>query len=143
MGIPMQQCKRRLATLWFICAGGLFLIVLFQTFFGHYGKSVNDAWGWLLPTVLPTLSLIVGVLVSDALGKGIRVETVDKFLFKLTFGLSATYLFAVFLTIAIQPVARTSPPELMKQSNLWLGPFQGLVSASLGAFFVRKGKESG
>lgn len=141
MEIPMQKCKKKLGALWFISAGVLFLILLFQTFFGHYGDEVDDAWGWMLPTILPTLSLIVGVFVSDALGKGIHVVTVDKFLFILTLGLSATYLFAVFLTIVIQPIAEIAPPDLMKQSHLWLGPFQGLVSASLGAFFNRKSKE--
>ncbi len=33
---------------------------------------------------------------------------------------------------------RFSLLELMKLSNLWLAPFQGLVTASLGAFFVSK-----
>jgi hypothetical protein len=30
----------------------------------------------------------------------------------------------------------------MRMSNLWLAPFQGLVSAALGAFFVNKEPKS-
>ena len=83
-------------------------------------------------------NIFVGALVMDALGKGIKRKTVGRFVFRLSFSLSALYLFAVALTILLQPFASLSPLELMKQSNLWLGPFQGLVSASIGAFFVKR-----
>ena len=135
----MVTCKRRLATLWFLASGFLFLVVTTQTIFGKYGDQATDAWGWLLPTILPTLSLILGVLVMDARGKVVREQEVDRFLFDLTVGLSAVYLLMVALTIFVQPLVSTGAIALMKQSKLWLGPFQGLVSGSMGAFFV-KGK---
>jgi hypothetical protein len=137
MKVSMQQCKRRLAILWFISSSFLFIIMLIQSFLGHYGNDITDAWGWFLPTVMPTLSLIVGVLVSDALGKGVRIQKVSNFLFRLAFSLSLAYLLVVILTILFQPFSTLAPLDLMKQSHLWLGPFQGLVSASLGAFFIR------
>jgi hypothetical protein len=31
----------------------------------------------------------------------------------------------------------------MKQSNLWLAPLQGLVTASLGAFYISKEQGTG
>jgi len=58
-------------------------------------------------------------------------------MFRLSFTLSAVYLFVVALTVLLQPFAEATPFEIMKASNLWLGPFQGLVSAALGAFFIR------
>lgn len=137
--VSMVTCKRRLATLWFLASGFLFLVVTTQTIFGKYGDQATDAWGWLLPTILPTLSLILGVLVMDARGKVVREQEVDRFLFDLTVGLSAVYLLMVALTIFVQPLVSTGAIALMKQSKLWLGPFQGLVSGSMGAFFV-KGK---
>jgi hypothetical protein len=64
-------------------------------------------------------------------------DTIDRFVFWFTFILSGSYLIMVALPILLQPFAPAAPLETMKQSNLWLGPFQGLVSASIGAFFVR------
>lgn len=141
MRISWVKSKRRLAALWFTGAGIIFLTLLFQTILGRYGENINDAWGWFLPTIMPTLSLIIGVLVMDAVGKGVNIRTVDRFFFRLSFSLSLAYLVVVSITIFMQPFSTLSAVELMKQSNLWLGPFQGLVGGSLGAFFIQGEKE--
>jgi hypothetical protein len=141
MKVLLRKCKKQLAIIWFTGAGVVFLIVLFQTLFGHYGEKVDDAWGWLLPTVMPTLSLIVGVLVSDAVGKQKRNKVADRFFYRLSFILSLSYLFLVAFTILMQPFSSLHPLQFLKQSHLWLAPCQGLVTATLGAFFVR-GEES-
>ena len=137
MKVPWTTCKKRLATLWFSGAGLIFLIFLIQTIGGRHGDAPETAWGWLLPTIMPTLSLMVGVFVLDALGKGTKIKQVDRFVYRLAFGLSAAYLGVVLLTIVAGPFSAQGPSALMAQSNLWLGPFQGLVSAALGAFFIR------
>jgi hypothetical protein len=140
MMLPMTQCKRRLAALWFGGAGILFVILLIKTLGGRYGDRVDEAWEWWLPTIMPTLSLIVGVLVMDAAGKTVRGQTVAPFLYRLTLGLSVVYLLAVAAPMLARPVLREmSVYTLMGLSHLWLSPFQGLVCACLGAFFVRKG----
>jgi hypothetical protein len=137
MKLSMAQCKRRLATLWFCGAGSIFFVIFLQTVFGHYGDKTPEVWGWLLPTIMPTLSLSIGVLVMDALGKGASIPRIDAFLYQLTFGLSMAYLFAVLLLFVLQPLTTVPPLQLMQQSNLWLGPFQGLVAAGMGAFFSK------
>ena len=137
MKVSLRKCRKQLATLWFAGSGVLFLIVLFQTFLGRYAGRVNDAWGWFLPTVMPTLSLIIGILVSEALGKQSGKKVGDRFVYRLSFVLSLSYLIVVSLTIFMQPFSSLQPIQLLNQSQLWLGPFQGLVTASLGAFFVR------
>ena len=141
MRISWAKSKRCLAALWFTGAGIIFLILLFQTILGRYEENINEAWGWFLPTIMPTLSLVIGVLVMDAVGKGVKIRTVDRFFFRLSFILSLAYLVVVSITIFMQPFSTLSAVELMKQSNLWLGPFQGLVSGSLGAFFIQGEKE--
>jgi hypothetical protein len=141
MKVSLRKCKKQIAILWFAGAGVVFFLVLFQTLFGHYGAKADDAWSWFLPTVMPTLSLIVGVLVSDAIGKQKRDKVVDRFFYRLSFILSLSYLILVAFTILMQPFSSLYPLQFLKQSHLWLGPFQGLVTASLGAFFVR-GEES-
>lgn len=137
MTMQMSKCKRKLAALWFTGAGLLFFVILLQTIFGRYGDRSADAWSWFLPTIMPTLSLVIGVLVMDVLNKGNQIKEIDAFLFKLTFSISSAYLVAVFLLFILQPFTTISPFELMSQSNLWLGPFQGLVAAAMGAFFVK------
>ncbi len=137
MEVAIAHCKKWLATVWFVGAGSIFFIVLVQSLLGRYGEQANEAWGWLLPTVMPTLSLIIGVLVFDAVQKEKKPKTIDRFLFRLTVSLSSAYLAAVFLVIALQPLADVPPLQMMTQANVWLGPFQGLVAAAMGAFFVK------
>ena len=139
MQVPMKRCKRRLAALWFGASGLLFFVVLIQTYLGHYGDAADDAWGWLLPNTMPTLSLVVAVLAMDATRKSVETRTVDSFFFGLSFILSAGYLLALALTVFVQPFS-PSPLEPIKDSTLWLGPFQGLVTGAIGAFFVKKGR---
>lgn len=142
MAIVLSHCKRWLATIWFVGSGVIFFLVLIQSLLGHYGDGVNQVWGWLLPTVMPTLSLIVSVLVFEAVQhkKG-RAATMDRFLFVLTASLSGAYLASVLLVILLQPLTPLPPLQAMAQSNVWLGPFQGLVAAAMGAFFVRAAQQ--
>jgi len=139
MKISTKKCKKRLTILWFTGSGVLLLLFLLQTVLGHYGNKASEAWGWLLPNLMPTLSLIISVLIIDAFNKS-KNKKVDSFFFKLSFSLSLVYIILILFTIILQPITLLSSLELLKQSNLWLGPFQGLVSASLGAFFVKSEK---
>ena len=59
------DAKKRLALIWIGFAAGLIVFVFVQTIGGHY-EQPQVAWAWLVPSVVPTVSLIVGVLVSDA-----------------------------------------------------------------------------
>lgn len=137
MRVSMTGSKKRLATIWFIGGGLLFLLLLMQTIFGRYGDRAREAWAWLLPTIVPTLSMITaGVVVSGPLGKSLETKTVDQFAFRLSLVLSICYIITVSLTILLSPFSEFPSLELMKLSNLWLGPFQGLVSAALAIFFV-------
>lgn len=136
MQISTLKCKKALALLWFVGGGAFFLFMLFQTIFQRYGNRVDEAWSWFFPTIMPTLSFMLGVFVMEALHKGDTRPTVDRFVFLLSFGLSLVYLLAVALVLLLQDFA-DSPFEVMTQSNLYLGPWQGLVAASLGAFFVQ------
>ena len=140
MRIPITNTKKRLTVIWFSGSGILFALLLLQTIFGKYGTEAKDAWGLMLPTFMPTLSLIIGTLVADttAAKDDKEIATVDRFFFRLSCFLSIAYLLTVILTILLSPFAKLSLLELMKLSNLWLAPFQGLVTASLGAFFVSK-----
>ena len=141
--LPARTCKQRLALLWVAAGGLLFIVLILQSLFGRYGERAEEAWAWFLPTIVPTLSLIIGGIVLEAKAEPGSEKTVDAFLFRLAFWLSAFYLLAVALTFFIQPFTGTPLLTLMARSNLWLAPLQGLAAAALGAFFVKGGEDKG
>ena len=139
MEISLTKCKKSLAVVWFSGFGIVFILIFLQALFGKYSGQEEKAWGWFLPNVIPTLSLIIGVLVADARkGPAKEKRMVDSFLFKLSMILSIAYFGVLLLTILLQPLTGIRLLVLMERSNLWLGPLQGLVAASLGAFFIRR-----
>jgi hypothetical protein len=135
--VSTYLCKKHLALIWFI--GGIFLFLLFalQSILGKYGNGTAEAWNWFLPSIMPSLSLVLGVIVLDVARGGSKKTKIDRFIYHLVFFLSIIYLLLVVSIPLLQPLTGTDPLELMKRSNLWLAPFQGLVSAGLGIFFVK------
>lgn len=138
----MLHAKQRLGIIWLTGAGVLFALVFAQTLLGKYGDHAEDAWAWLMPAIMPTASLIVGVLVSDLAGAARKPVYVSRFVFKLSAGLSVLYLSALLVTLLAMPLSELKPMELLTTANLGLAPLQGLVTAALGAFFVSKQKQS-
>lgn len=137
----MSVAKNRLAVVWLVGAGLAFALVFAQTLLGKYGDHTEEAWSWLLPTVMPTASLIIGVYVSEVAGVARKPVHVNPFVYRLALGLSTAYLLAVLMTLLAIPLSDFGPTTLMEKANLGLGPFQGLVTAALGAFFVNKAKD--
>jgi len=136
--ISTKMCKRQLAALWFGASLFLFLVLVIQSSTGHYGDKDEVAWSWFLPTVMPTLSLIAGVLVLDATSGEKDEKKVDRFFFWLTFSVSGFYLIVIAVTVVLQVIPdNITWEDLMNRSGLWLGPLQGLATAFLGAFFIK------
>lgn len=151
--MTLTKSKWMFASIWLGGAGIVFLILVVQSLIGRYGSQSEDAWAWYLPTVMPTLSLIIGVLASDfriaATANSTTSATTGPItteakvlpvsargLLWLGVGLSVFYLLLVAVTILAQPFLQgVSPIELMHRSNLWLGPLQGLTAGVLAAFF--------
>ena len=154
--MTLTKSKWVFASIWLGGAGLVFLILVVQSLVGRYGSQSEDAWAWYLPTVMPTLSLIIGVLATDfrvaatanaaAAASATAATTIAtdakvlpvsaRGLLWLGVGLSVFYLLLVAVTILAQPFLQgVSPIELMHRSNLWLGPLQGLTAGVLAAFF--------
>ena len=134
----MENYRKSLTIIWFCGAGFTFFLLILQALLGHYQNAYPDVFGWFLPSVMPTISLIAGVWITQSKGKMIAIATPDKNLFSLTKWLSVAYLLTLALTIMIQPFSSFHPLDLMKMSHIWLGPFQGLVVATMGAFFTKQ-----
>jgi len=136
-----HEARRHLAVLWVFGALVLVVLVAAQSVFGAYRDKTADAWAWLVPTFLPTVMLVVGVLAAQAGGKVSLPATVDGFFYRLTFLASLVYVLFVAATILVAPLSRWTPLELMKLSNFWLSPVQSVVSACIAVFFVQRAGE--
>ncbi len=139
-----STAQQTLAKVWYSGAGLLFLAVIILTAFaGHEMGRMKpmDIWNWFLPTIVPTLSLIIGILVVDGVTERSSSRTVSRFLFQLSFRLSVAYLVALAIVLALIFMPSVPGGLTIKQSSLWLGPFQGLVTAALGVFFVQRQKD--
>ena len=137
--MSLNRAKWWIGGVWILGAGSVGLLLALQSLFNHYGQGADEVWAWFLPTVMPTLSLIVAVLVSDfhaAGGPGGSPQPVVGPWLWLALGLSVIYLLLVALAVLVPAIRQVPPLETMHRSNLWLGPFQGLTLAALGAFIV-------
>ena len=137
--ITLDLARHRLAIVWLGGTSIIIVILVLQSLLGKYSDNVQEAWGWLLPTVMPTLGLIITVLGYTALEPRLSKAVVRRGFFTVSFSLSVLYIVLVSLTLLIQPFVGADGEkavQLMRMSNLWLGPIQGLVAAALGVLFV-------
>jgi hypothetical protein len=145
--IPLDDVRTRFAWAWLIGAGLMFLLLVLQSLMHVYadptGDKTPEVWGWFLPTIMPSLGLIITVLTYTALDPNMTGAVVRKSYVPVAFWLSVVYLATVLLTVLIQPFSAKTAAEavnMMRTSNLWLGPFQGIVASALGILFVTKEK---
>ena len=143
--ISLDVARNRLAVIWLGGGSVVLLIVVVQSLLHHYidssGDFTQEAWGWLLPTILPTLAMIIGVLSYTALDPKTSKFVVRSNFLTIAVFLSCLYLVLVLLPILFQPLSGRTASDaigMMRISNLWLGPVQGLVGSALGALFVSK-----
>jgi hypothetical protein len=142
--VGLDGARNTLFAVWGFGGGLIMLILVVQSLLGHYGGKVQDVWGWFLPTIMPTLSMIFIVLGYSALEDRLSKAVVRRSYYHAATWLSLVYIVLILLTILVQPFASAEKAvELMIMSNLWLGPVQGIVSSALGVMFITKETESG
>lgn len=137
--IEYFSAQKKVAVLWLVLSGILFLLFLILSLTKYsQGENGNLIWGGFLPNIVPTLSLILGVFVSEMINRADNTREVPRFYFNLTFYLSLFYLIIFFILIIIDtldPVLNLI--TIINKSNVYLGPVQGLVTLSIGLFFVK------
>lgn len=136
--IPLDRARWQLAKLWFVLVTPTIGILIIQSIFGKYEGRAHNIWGWALPTVMPTLSLIIAALGATALEADKSKAEVKRPFYATACWLSAVYLLLILATILVEPLTHYESLELLGLSNLWLGPFQGLVASSIGVLFLTK-----
>ena len=137
--VDLESARTLIAKIWFIGGGVCFLLVMFQSITGRFGGINQQMWAWFTPTIVPTLSLIIGVLATTAMEDD-SGRTVKKFFYHAAVGLSLAYLIILLLTMLLEPIAGTHNMDYYHLSNYWLTPVQGLVVAALGALFNSRKK---
>ena len=136
--IGLQRAQNWLLVLWTIGGGVVFLVTLLKGFDPSV-TSVNRFWSWTIPSIFPTLLLIIGARAGAAIAdrRGQEKE-VDRLFFHVTVGVSAFYLTTTFTTLWAAIHWSNNSLDVLATSSYYLGPLQGLTSASLGAFFVSR-----
>jgi hypothetical protein len=122
----------KLAILWLIGSGVPLSFMLILSLENFWGGKDQEAWGWLLPAVIPILTLIVGSVATA--GEQNKNKEVPKLTYRIAFGLSIFYLFAVIFALGVSPFHADHLEPLHKSSWI-LGAVQGLVGTSMGVFF--------
>lgn len=136
------QAQKKIATLWFILSGVLFMILILQVLLGKYADHYLEIGAWYSQTVLPSLSIISSTLLYVHNNKDqFSRKQVDTFLFSSVKYLTWFYFLIIFLFIAAQPMVfknmELSGLDLLKQSSFWLSLLQSLLSIFLGIFFIK------
>ncbi|HWJ37609.1 MAG TPA: hypothetical protein VNR86_02465 [Sphingomicrobium sp.] len=149
--VSLEDARWALGKIWFIGAALIAALLIFQSLAGVYEGRTQAVWGWALPNIMPTLSLMIGVFAAAALQDHVESDSmhVRRPFFRLAMGMSAFHLIVVAATIIAQPFLGTiagsqaNPMTLFDMSNIWLGVLQGMVAAIIGALFFSKTSKSG
>ncbi|WP_417377926.1 hypothetical protein [Gimesia sp.] len=134
--LSLEHVRVGLMRIWFIGAGAGFFVLVIQAILGRYGNHVDDVFSWFIPTVVPTLSMILGVVGATAFGP-LDKRQVRLSFYELAKWVSLAYIGVLLATIILQPFSPISAIELYKLSNFWLGPIQGLAAAAMAFVFTR------
>lgn len=132
--VELYRCQKKLAALWLVGSAIPLLTILIQSLTGFWQDKDQEAWGWVLPALLPTLTLIVGSVVLTDNKPESEKRDVPRLTYRIAFSISTFYLFVVLLTLG-SVAGKPQPLEPLHRSSWLLGAVQGLVGTSLGVFF--------
>jgi hypothetical protein len=143
--IALDVVRNRLAGVWIGGSLLIFSLVIYQSLAHVYAERVQDVWEWLMPTLLPTLTMIVSVAASTAFMSSTSTGVLRKSFYRLALSLSIFYLVLIFFTIVSLPAFNrlvSAQIDSLHTSNLWIGPIQGIVASALGVLFASKMKSA-
>jgi hypothetical protein len=141
MTITVNEAQKRLAILWGIGALVSFCLMIWLTFPARIFDSEHrdDAWNWFLTLVLPFLTLIVSSVVAEANRQNPSTAPTNDLAFGIAWWLSIIFLILVLvMELMVLWSATQTPLDILKSSNLFLTPIQGLLGIALGFFFTQR-----
>lgn len=133
----IRDCQRKLLLVWAVLGSTASIIVLVQTAPGGvYHTNASDVWDWFLPTLIPTLSLMVGTVAAE-----VRTPdpdaTVDDLAYRVALWASVLYL-ALVIGLLLAYAQSGTPVTDLKGSSKLVSSVYGIVGVTLGTFFVSK-----
>jgi hypothetical protein len=151
--ISFSLAQKKLVKQWLIFSVIVFVIYLIQTLTGKFEGHVGEVWEWLIQNILPPLTLMIGVLISQLSAKPTMKE-IDRFYFRMASGISLLLLILLLLSSVLVPFIHASQnsavlvteitPEnqitiidSFKYYNTFLIPIQGITTLVLGIFFAK------
>lgn len=138
--------QKRLTVLWFSFSALLALLFVAFSILGTFKNSEADIWQWYSQNIVPTLTLIIGSFYAAAAAQDeATAPQVDVFYYRMCFYISLFYLLALCATVLAVPTSQLEPLarlKLLNSSKLYLTIFQGVVSYSLGVFFVKSSSKT-
>lgn len=135
--ITLESARTRLMVVWSIGAALVFVVLMLESILSNkFSTHLQELWAWFVPTVVPSLALMLGVVGADALAEHSERRTVKRPFFLIAAGLSAFYLSILSLTVFLEPFSQRQGMDLFTVSNFWLTPIQGLVVAAIGVLFT-------
>lgn len=134
----LRECQFHLAVVWFAVTGALLVFMMLATFNDRFDAPAQ-VWDWILPTLIPTISIIVGGIVHGATSAGKDFE-VDARIYRLAMGLSIAYLALVAIAAMLAgPYVVRHPGNIgvwLQNSKLWIASVEAPVGVALGVFFA-------
>lgn len=152
--IPFSKAQKRLVVLWCTFSVIIFIVFLVQMINDNkFGDHTGEVWEWLFQFLLPPLTLMIGVLISQLTGNANKKET-DIFYFRLANGFSYFYLILLLsssflapmihqnlaepvLVTELTPENEMSIIEAFQSYNAFMIPVQGITILTLGLFFSK------
>jgi hypothetical protein len=141
MSITINQAQKRLAVLWGIGAAIAFLLLIWESVPAQVLNTQNasDAWHWLLPLIIPFLTLIASSVVAEAQRQNPSTAQTSDLAFGLAWWMSMFYLAALICSLLLLLwSAADNPIDTLKMANNWLTPIQLLLGTALGVFFTQR-----
>jgi len=133
--ISLRNARLGLAKLWFIGTAVSFMFLVVRTM--TLATNGDDVWGWYLPRISQTVLLLMHVLGANSLSR-VPDKNVDRFYYRVTYGLSAFYLVLVTVVLvdeAIHSVPGTLASDFFAQHRQYLDYVQMLSATALATFF--------
>jgi hypothetical protein len=134
--IELRLAQLRLMIVWLIGVTPSVSLLIIRTL-SPDSLNIEKVWGWLLTSIMPTLSLVIGTYAAAAQQSQVG-KIADRTFYKITIGLSIGYLIILNIAVFWYPLKHEDALKLLDTMSLVLGPLQGLVSASLGVFFIHQ-----
>lgn len=136
--IKTSKVQNMLTLVWVVWGAALAMIVFVYDLSGRIQDDESVlAWQWYAKTILPYMTLVVGALLASSKKHNMETET-PILVFRVTVFLSVLYLLFSTSVLVARPLQLSFSPtiQLLASSSLYLSLFSGMVTASLGYFFV-------